>query len=82
MYSRYSQWLNTRHTNNDAGQRLIGYEFKNLKEQYFRELIVEPFIKLLEALVKKGADPQASVDKLEFYRELDKHKQHLHLVSD
>ena len=59
MYSRYSQWLNTRHTNNDAGQRLLGYEFKNLKEQYFRELIVEPFIKLLEALVKKGADPQA-----------------------
>ena len=41
---------------------------------------MQEFIKLLDFLVSKGADPSAKVDKLEFYRKLDKHKQHLQLV--
>ena len=55
-------------------------KWKELQNKYFDELIVQPFIKLLEFLVKKGADPSAKVDKLEFYRKLDKHKQHIQLV--
>jgi hypothetical protein len=53
-----------------------------LKNSYYDSLIVVPFIELLKSLVKIGADPKATVDKLEFYRELDKHKQHLMLVQD
>ena len=55
-------------------------EFEDMVNKCFDSLIVEPFIALLKCLVEKGANPKATVDKLEFYRELDKHKQHLLLV--
>ena len=40
------------------------------------------FIKFLEFIAEKGADKGAKVEKLEFYRKLDKHRQHLQLVED
>ena len=64
----------------NAGKRLNPEDFENLMSKHFDLLIVEPFIALLKSLIEKGANPKATVDKLEFYRELDKHKQHLMLV--
>lgn len=46
------------------------------------KILVEPFIEILKTLVKAGADPLVKVEKLEFYRELDKHKQKLLLVEE
>ena len=45
-------------------------------------LIVNPFVDILKVLVNAGADPYSKVGKMEFYRELDKHKQTLMMVGD
>ena len=47
-----------------------------------KKLVMDPFLSLLRTLVNAEADPLAKVDKLEFYRELDKHKQKLFLVEE
>ena len=53
-----------------------------MQTQCEQELIVEPLITFLKFLVTKDADKSAKVEKLEFYRKLDKHKQHIQLVDD
>jgi len=47
---------------------------KNLKLKFLRELFLHPFIDFMRQLIKKGANPHAKVEKIKFYRELDKHK--------
>ena len=81
-WNAYNTWLNTKHLGQNQSSCLDSLEFERLKNSYYDSLIVVPFIELLKSLVKIGADPKATVDKLEFYRELDKHKQHLVLVQD
>ena len=39
-------------------------------------------MKFLQVLVEKGANPHATVEKLEFYRKLDVHKRHLTLIAE
>jgi hypothetical protein len=58
------------------------FELKDRGDKLLAKLVLDPFIKLLRMLVKAEADPLAKVDKLEFYRELDKHKQKLFLVEE
>jgi hypothetical protein len=77
----YRTWQNTRHNPGSKALRLDTEEFTKMKTKIFNELIVQPFIELLDFLVAKGADPSAKVEKLEFYRKLDTHKQHLQLVQ-
>lgn len=58
------------------------FELKEKAEKLLSTLILKPFIELLKILVGANADPHAKVDKLEFYRELDQHKQKLYLVEE
>jgi len=58
------------------------FEMKDKAKKLLETLILKPFIELLRILVKAKADPSAKVDKLEFYRELDQHKQKLYLVEE
>ena len=43
---------------------------------------MQPFIEFLKVMVVHGADPHATVDKLEFYRKLDEHKKHLLVLHE
>ena len=79
-FAAYNTWVNTRHQIENNSKRLNPEELQDMISKHFDSLIVEPFIALLKSLIEKGANPKATVDKLEFYRELDKHKQHLVLV--
>lgn len=58
------------------------FELKDMTAKNLARLVTKPFIELLTLMVEAGADPLAKVDKLEFYRELDKHKQKMFLVEE
>ena len=55
-------------------------QIERLETRYFHTLIAQEFVKFLQFMVEKGANPHATVDKLEFYRKLDDHKKHLILL--
>ena len=50
------------------------FELEEQVQKSFACRILYPFIDLLKTLVKAGANFSTKVDKLEFYRELDKYK--------
>ena len=51
------------------------FELEEQVQISFSCRILYPFIDLLKTLVEAGANHSTKVDKLEFYRELDKYKQ-------
>ena len=55
---------------------------RELVYRFFYTLIIQPFVNFLKAIVDKGADPHATVQKLSFYRKLDEHMKHLQNVSE
>ena len=62
---------------------MIGESQKeNLLYRYFYTLIAQEFVKFLQVLIERGANPRATVDKLEFYRKLDEHKKHLLVLEE
>ena len=51
-----------------------------IEKKIFHTLLAQEFVKFLQFMVENGANPHATVDKLEFYRKLDDHKKHLILL--
>ena len=71
------EWLNytnSRHIPGSTFFQLDAETRKTIQARFEQKLIVEPLITWLKFMVSKGADKAAKVDKLEFYRKLDKHK--------
>jgi hypothetical protein len=71
------EWLNYTNSKHIPGSNIFQLDVetrKTVQARFERELIAEPLITWLKFLVSKGADKAAKVDKLEFYRKLDKHK--------
>jgi hypothetical protein len=60
----------------------VEFEMKEKASKTLAQIVINPFIDLLRLMVQHGADPRAKVEKMEFYRELDKHKQKLTLVEE
>lgn len=58
------------------------FELKDKVRKTMAEIVTNPLIELLRLMVSAGSDPLAKVDKLEFYRDLDQHKQKLFLVEE
>jgi hypothetical protein len=42
-----------------------------LSKEFMDEIIVKPFINLLQVLIENGADPKARVQKLKYYRGIE-----------
>lgn len=55
---------------------------QDLQFKFFYTLVIQEFVKFLQILIDNGANPHAKVQKLEFYRKLDEHKQHLFKLEE
>ena len=55
---------------------------KAIETQLFMQLISEPVLQMIKLLKDHGADVNATVQKLEFYRKLDEHKKHLLVLHE
>ena len=51
-------------------------------DNLMEEIVVKPYLETLELLTSFGADPQATVQKLKRFREIDEEKKRLELVKN
>jgi len=55
---------------------------RQVEAEFIERLIEKPMTEFIQLLVERGCNPHATVQKLEFYRKLDEHKQHLLMMAE